>query len=75
MTRLSSSPRNCAVMTANVLGRSREFQKAADHLPRGTVLLIVPSHDCRMTQSMRLVAAAFRSRGRSVGVIRLDASS
>jgi hypothetical protein len=60
---------NLTLVPASLLPRKADYEAIADQLPRGEVLLVLPSADSPERQTMQRVAQLFRAKGRHVTVL------
>ncbi len=57
---------NLAIVPASLLPRRAEYQKLANTLPRGQVLIILPAQDGSQKATLQKVATHLRGKGQAV---------
>jgi hypothetical protein len=62
-------PGNSAVVPASMLPYKEQWQAAANSLPKGTVLVVLPRANGTARQSAEMVARYLRAEGRMVSVM------
>jgi hypothetical protein len=60
---------NLTLVPASLLPRKADYEAIADQLPRGEVLLVLPSADLPERTTLQRLAQLFRAKGRHVTVL------
>jgi hypothetical protein len=60
---------NLTLVPASLLPRKADYEAIADQLPRGEVLLVLPSAGSPERRTMQRVAQLFRAKGRHVTIL------
>lgn len=60
---------NLVMVPASLLPKKADYQKLANRLPRGQVLIVLPSSEGAPRKALQSTAAQLRSRGHQVATV------